>query len=74
MKASTLNLRLGCCFALLAVALGAFGAHGLKELLTERARPPADMGNRGALPNVARPGTHSGVHTESTQLHHSARL
>ena len=28
--------KLGCLFALLAVALGAFGAHGLKDTLIER--------------------------------------
>lgn len=36
MKNPTLHLRLGILFALLAVSLGAFGAHGLKDLLTER--------------------------------------
>ena len=36
MKNSTYILRLGCLFALLSVALGAFGAHGLKDLLTQR--------------------------------------
>ena len=36
MSNTTHLLKLGCAFALISVALGAFGAHGLKDTLTER--------------------------------------
>jgi uncharacterized membrane protein YgdD (TMEM256/DUF423 family) len=53
MKAKQIRLLLiGAIFGFLAVVLGAFGAHALKEMLGEVGRPQYDLGVRYAFIHV----------------------